>query len=109
MRLTAFSEIAAHLSESITSEQTIIVDAFGGCGGSAIALARTGRWDHVYGIERDAATLLCAQHNAHVYGVQELITWVHGDCFEILENHLGHLRKKFVIFASPPWGGTSIK
>ena len=73
-----------------------------------IAFARSGRWDHVYGIEYDAATLLCAKHNAMIYGVEDSITWYQGDCFEVLKNDLAHLKDKAVIFGSPPWGGMSL-
>ena len=56
-------------------------------------------------IERDALTLTCAKHNAEVYGVEEVITWYHGDCFEILNNHFTKTADVAVLFASPPWGG----
>lgn len=46
-----------------------MVDLFGGVGGNAIAFALSGRWDRVICIERDAATLACAQRNAELYGV----------------------------------------
>lgn len=75
-------------------------------------------------IEKDAATLACAQHNAAVYGVLDSIIWVHGDCLEVLarlkQQHqhpdadLVHLSLQIdpaetVIFASPPWGGVSYR
>ncbi|AEO53998.1 hypothetical protein MYCTH_2296014 [Thermothelomyces thermophilus ATCC 42464] len=63
----------------------IIVDLFAGVGGNTIAFALSGKWDRVVGIEKDAATLACAQHNAAVYGVPEgAITWVHADCLDFL-------------------------
>lgn len=61
-----------------------MIDMFAGAGGNTIAFARHGHWTHVVGIERDAATLACAQHNARVYGVAEYITWVHADCFDVI-------------------------
>lgn len=68
---------------------------FAGAGGNTIAFARHVQeqeqqqephrsWTHVVAIERDAATLACAQHNARVYGVAEHITWVHADCLDVL-------------------------
>lgn len=57
---------------------------FAGAGGNTIAFARHGHWTHIIGIERDAATLACAQHNAQVYGVSEYITWIHADCFDVI-------------------------
>lgn len=62
----------------------VIVDLFAGAGGNTIAFARAGHWDLVVGIELDAATLACAQHNAAVYGVADRIVWVHGDCTDFL-------------------------
>ncbi|KAI8243955.1 Trimethylguanosine synthase [Colletotrichum sp. SAR 10_99] len=93
-----------------------LVDIFGGAGGNTIAFAASGRWDRVISIERDAATLACAQHNAELYEVADYITWVHGDCFEFLDklktDPAGKLTEELrvpleetVVFASPPWGG----
>lgn len=88
----------------------ILVDLFGGAGGNTIAFALSGRWDRIICIEKDPATLACAQYNADIYGVptfyqqgnadpeysqpdQEAtetavtpITWILGDCFEYLES-----------------------
>ncbi|KAL2161465.1 hypothetical protein VTH06DRAFT_8027 [Thermothelomyces fergusii] len=62
-----------------------IVDLFAGAGGNTIAFALSGRWDRVVAIERDAATLACAQHNAAVYGVPEgAVVWVLADCLDFL-------------------------
>ena len=72
-------------------------------------------------MEKDPATLACAQHNALVYGVPEgRIIWVLGDCFDYLaaakEGSVDRLepalrvgRKTTTIFASPPWGGVSYR
>ena len=93
------------------------MDLFAGAGGNSIAFALTERWERVIAIEKDAATLACAQHNAEVYGVRDHITWVHGDCFEWLDRakHApGRLDPAVrvdaaatTLFASPPWGGVS--
>lgn len=81
------------------------------------------------GIEKDAATLACAQHNAAVYGVANAITWIHGDCLDFLARLKDHAKPKAkgkgkrkaldpslqvdfsstVVFASPPWGGVSYR
>lgn len=105
----------------------VLIDLFAGAGGNTIQFALSGRWDRIVAVELDAATLACAQHNAaDVYGVPEgTITWVHGNCFDLL-NRLAHhpdtldnsgeafwaegmddtpLARGFEIFASPPWGG----
>jgi trimethylguanosine synthase len=70
----------------------------------------------VIAIERDDATLACAQNNAEIYGVEEgLITWIHGDSFQFLETllkrpdtlhpDLNMDLDATILFASPPWGG----
>jgi len=81
----------------------VIIDAFAGVGGNAIALARSGRWERVFAIEKDPKTLKCAKHNAEIYGVANKIFWLAGDCFEAINRFAG--QKNTVIFASPPWGG----
>lgn len=101
--LIGFSKIAAHIAESAPKEKTVIIDAFAGVGGNAIALARSGRWERVFAIEKDPKTLKCAKHNAEIYGVSNKIFWLAGDCFEAISRFAG--QKNTVIFASPPWGG----
>lgn len=128
------------MSASTPPHKRTIIDAFAGVGNNSIAFASAAepsdpdafRWDRVIAIERDAATLACAQHNAGLYGaeVASRITWVNGDSFEYLARlrrfHQGQadsgksqgqgqeeelsedLRLDIantVIFASPPWGG----
>lgn len=109
------SKIAQHVAETVPGSKSIIIDAFCGVGGNTIAFALSGKWKRVYAIEKDAATLACAKHNAEIYGVSDRITWFHGDCFEILGvvqkekvtvDALKAIVGQFgVIFASPPWGG----
>ncbi|EOA89901.1 uncharacterized protein SETTUDRAFT_127397 [Exserohilum turcica Et28A] len=98
------NKIAAHIAESAPKEKTVIVDAFAGVGGNAIALARSGRWERVFAIEKDAQTLKCAKHNAEIYGVSNKIFWLNADCFDAVNRFAG--QKNVVVFASPPWGGT---
>jgi trimethylguanosine synthase len=98
------SKIAAHIAESAPKEKTVIVDAFAGVGGNAIALARSGRWERVFAIEKDPKTMKCAKHNAEIYGVANKIFWLTGDCFESISRFAGS--KNVMIFASPPWGGS---
>jgi tRNA G37 N-methylase Trm5 len=101
--LTRSSKIAAHIAESAPKEKTVIVDAFAGVGGNAIALARSGRWERVFAIEKDPKTMKCAKHNAEIYGVSSKIFWLTGDCFDAVNRFAGN--KNVIIFASPPWGG----
>ena len=72
-------------------------------GGNAIALARSGRWERVFAIEKDPRTLACAKHNAEIYGVSSKIFWLAGDCFYVISRFSG--QSNVVVFASPPWGG----
>jgi trimethylguanosine synthase len=102
--LKIVSKIAAHVGESAPKNKTIIIDAFAGVGGNAIAFARTGRWDQVFAIEKDAKTMKCAKHNAKIYGVNKKIVFTTGDCFDIIKRRFNN-NDKVVIFGSPPWGG----
>ncbi|POS80865.1 RNA cap guanine-N2 methyltransferase [Diaporthe helianthi] len=106
---------------------SVLIDLFAGAGGNTIQFALSGEWDRVIAVERDAATLACAQHNAEVYEVAEYVTFVHADCFDFL-NRLANwpdtlddslnlsldldgdgramaLARGVEFFASPPWGG----
>lgn len=98
------NKIAAHIAESAPKDKTVIVDAFAGVGGNAIALARSGRWERVFAIEKDAKTLKCAKHNAEIYGVSNKIFWLNADCFTAINRFSG--QSNVVVFASPPWGGS---
>lgn len=114
-------------------KRKVLVDLFAGAGGNTIAFARQRHWDLVIGIEIDAATLACAQHNASVYADNDYdnnnnngddideqlgIVWVHGDSLDFLrrlreapETLAPELRlngdggDEVQLFASPPWGG----
>ncbi|KAF2752247.1 S-adenosyl-L-methionine-dependent methyltransferase [Sporormia fimetaria CBS 119925] len=97
--------IAVHLSEAVSEEKDVIIDAFAGVGGNAIAFAREGRWKQIFAIEKDPATMKCAKHNAKIYGVEDKITWITGDCFDVLEERFRDMGNT-VVFASPPWGGS---
>jgi trimethylguanosine synthase len=74
-----------HDAGELEKQPGLVIDMFAGAGGNTIAFALSDQYEHVIGIEKDAATLACAQHNADVYGVEPgRITWVHGDSFEFL-------------------------
>lgn len=65
----------------------LVLDAFAGWGGNAIAFARGGA--HVVAVEASLPRLRQAQHNAGVYGADVApaggaITWVHGDGREVV-------------------------
>jgi trimethylguanosine synthase len=106
-KLKFSSKIAAHIGESVPKEKTVIIDAFAGVGGNAIAFARSGRWEQVFAIEKDPKTMKCAKHNAKIYGVDKKIVWVTGDCFDVISRRFAG-KDNNVIFASPPWGGKNM-
>jgi trimethylguanosine synthase len=124
--LRSLSQIATDLGALASPRATTLIDLFAGAGGNAIAFALSGRWDRVVAVERDPATLACAQHNATVMGVPAgHITWVLGDCFDYLaalatpagsgteskvDGSLAFLDPSAaVVFGSPPWGGVSYR
>ncbi|KAK8145914.1 hypothetical protein G3M48_003829 [Beauveria asiatica] len=109
------NEIAAEM-KSVPKKKKILIDLFCGAGGNTIAFALTERWDRIISIERDAATLACAQNNVNVYEIDDsYVTWVHGDSFAFLKTLFSNpsalhpdLRIDLdatILFASPPWGG----
>ena len=99
--------IAQHLIEAASPERDIVIDVFAGAGGNSIAFARSGRWARVIAVERDSKTMQCARHNAGVYEVEEDIEWHEGDCFDYVKALPQDVRRRCVVFASPPWGGVS--
>lgn len=101
------SKVAQHVAEGAPASKTVLIDCFAGVGGNSIAFARSGRWKRIYAIEKDEDAMLCGKHNARLYGVDRLISWFHGDCFNIIKNELKPLDQHSVVFASPPWGGQS--
>jgi trimethylguanosine synthase len=103
--MPASSKIAAQLADVSPSNKRTLIDAFAGAGGNTIAFALSGRWDEIFAIEKDPATLACAKHNAKIYGVEEKIWWIQGDIFTVLKKRLNSVAQNAVIFGSPPWGG----
>jgi len=91
-------KIAEHIAERCQCDT--IVDAFCGVGGNAIQFAYT--CQHVIAIDIDPVRLEYARHNACIYGVQDRISFILGDFFQ-----LAPTLKADVIFLSPPWGGPS--
>ncbi|MEZ4318618.1 MAG: hypothetical protein R3F61_13980 [Myxococcota bacterium] len=75
----------------------VVVDATCGCGGNAIGFARAGC--AVLAVELDASRLGLARENARVYGVNDRITFLHGNALERLPTLSGDL-----LFLDPPWG-----
>lgn len=101
----------------------VVVDLFAGAGGNAIQFAMT--CSRVIAVEVDEVKLRLARWNARVYGVEDRITFVHGDSMELLQR-LDEWRSQpagdsdqevwkgitpsdldsvQAVFLSPPWGG----
>ena len=77
----------------------VVIDAFCGCGGNAIAFARRGA--SVVAIERDRVRLALARRNARALGVEARIDFLCGDAHELL----GRQPPEAAVFLDPPWGG----
>ncbi|KAK8019391.1 RNA cap guanine-N2 methyltransferase [Apiospora arundinis] len=82
---TVATRIAQDMGQIVSPDKTTLVDLFAGVGANTIAFAQSGIWERIIAVERDAATLACAQHNADLYEVGQYIEWVHGDSFEVLK------------------------
>jgi len=124
-----FAKAFTPASSKPAPTKPIAIDLFAGAGGNTIPLALSTEFSHVIAIEKDAATLACAQHNAAINEVAEgAVTWILGDSFEFLARlkdapaalvsdlQLTHLPtdvglaiSNVVLFASPPWGGVSYR
>jgi trimethylguanosine synthase len=98
------NKIAEHVAAADKS-RTVLIDAFAGAGGNTIAFARSGRWQQIFAVEKDPKVLACAKHNAKIYDVDKKIWWIEGDIFDLLKQRLKMVKKKAVVFGSPPWGG----
>ena len=83
--------IASKISKSI------VVDAFGGCGGNTIAFARQKNIQNVFCCEIDIKRMSMAKHNATIYDVSSKITFVSGDCT------LKMWPLDAMVFLDPPW------
>lgn len=78
---TVMPEKAALAQALLLPGAKTILDGFCGIGGMSIAHARMGK--NVIAIDADAERLEMAKHNARIYGVDDKITFIHGDFFEI--------------------------
>lgn len=74
-----------------------VLDLTAGAGGNAIGFARAG--SRVIATELDEERLKLARHNARVYGVQDQITFRHGDAREVIAQESAE-----IVFVDPPWG-----
>ena len=93
---TVMPEGAALIQANLLHNANIVVDGFCGIGGSAIALARTGK--QVFAIELDPVRLAMAKNNARVYEVDHLITYIQGNFFDIAKEI-----EADAVIIDPPW------
>lgn len=98
------AEIAAHIAERCRAD--VVLDAFCGLGGNAIAFART--CERVIAMDNDPTRLRLARHNALYHGVADRIEFVLCDFVQWARTHAesGHADREpvDVVFLSPPWG-----
>ncbi|GDX82374.1 hypothetical protein LBMAG42_41850 [Deltaproteobacteria bacterium] len=76
-----------------------VIDAGCGAGGNSIGFARAGC--PVVAIERNAARLDDARHNARIYGVDGRITYLAGDAVALAA---ARATPETLLFLDPPWG-----
>jgi trimethylguanosine synthase len=79
-------------------EGRVVLDAFCGIGGSAIGFARCGK--RVISVDIDARRLSMAKHNAGIYGVSDLIDFIHADIASVYD-----ALSFDALNIDPPWGG----
>ncbi|KAF9999666.1 Trimethylguanosine synthase [Modicella reniformis] len=89
-------KIATHIAQRCASD--VVIDAFCGVGGNTVQFALT--CHHVIAIDIDPVRLMCAKHNARIYGVEDRIEFICGDYMTLIPR-----LKADVVFLSPPWGG----
>ena len=101
----------------------IILDAFCGCGGNAIAFAKNKDISLVIAVDNDLQKIEMAKHNAKIYGIpKNKIIFLVADAIEVIncysngsicpDAQLSRIIKEAelpdcidIIFISPPWGG----
>jgi hypothetical protein len=86
---------ALYIASKVTC--SIVVDAFGGCGGNVIAFAQQKNIKQVFCCEINAKRLSMAKQNVHIYGLNSKITFVNGDCT------LQKWSVDTMVFIDPPW------
>lgn len=62
----------------------------------------------VIAIDTNPTAILCAKHNAKIYGVLEKIEFIVGDFFQLVNAKESRL-KADAVFLSPPWGGPTYR
>lgn len=103
--LTCPRKISQHILQSPIET---VIDAFCGVGGNTIQFALSASCKRVIAIDTNPTAILCAKHNAHIYGVLDKIEFIVGDFFELV-NAKESILKADAVFLSPPWGGPTYR
>ncbi len=94
---TVMPEQTALEQALLLPEAETILDGFCGVGGLAIAYARSGK--RVIAVDHHAERIAMAKNNARIYRVEDKITFIHGDFFEVAAKI-----KADAVLLDPPWG-----
>jgi trimethylguanosine synthase len=94
---TVMPEQTALEQALLLPDAEIILDGFCGVGGLAIAYARSGK--RVIAVDLNAERIAMAKHNARIYQVQNQITFIQGDFFDVATK-----TKADAVLLDPPWG-----
>jgi len=81
----------------------IVLDAMCGAGGNTIQMALHGA--KVIANDLNKERLEMCRHNAKVYGVEDRITFISRDVFEMMAEMKAENKHIDAIFLAPPWGG----
>ena len=94
-------EIAIYIAGLVKdNKESVITDAFCGCGGNVIQVSKTFKSVNAVDISKDKIEL--TQNNSSVYSCPNNITYYHKDFFDF------NIKSDY-LFLSPPWGGEEYK
>ena len=94
-------EIAIYIAGLVKdNKESVITDAFCGCGGNVIQFSKTFKSVNAVDISKDKIEL--TQNNSSVYACPKNITYYHKDFFDF------NIKSDY-LFLSPPWGGEEYK
>ncbi len=94
-------EIAIYIAGLVKdNKESVITDAFCGCGGNVIQFSKTFKSVNAVDISKDKIEL--TQNNSSVYSCPNNITYYHKDFFDF------NIKSDY-LFLSPPWGGEEYK
>ena len=85
------------------NENSIVLDAFSGCGGNTIQFAQY--FKLVLALDIDFMKLSYAKHNSTIYNCTNNIQFICQDYFTFINNCVESKFRPDLIFISPPWGG----